>query len=596
MERPPFESRDWDRGHTATAVVVSIAVLALLARFVLLGDRVAHWDEARVGFWILDYMETGNYSYSPVIHGPFYHHVNPLLFEWFGKTDATMRIVPALVTGLLPLTALLFRSRLDRIETVALAAFLAFDPIVLYYSRFMRGDPLVGAFMFAGFAFLVRAIDTDRTGHLLAASALIALGFTTKENAFVYVLCWLGGLAVAFDHRFVTVHEGAQQRRTAVRDALTRGWNWLGRHGIGVIAAVVEFFVVIIVFYAPRSNGRLHVPGPNGGSYVGWNALTDPSLLGRFVWEATAGSFESFFSFWGNGSRSEHAYLPYLVDLLETIGYGSFVLVGLACIGFFIDRYATEQPRALLTIAFAWGVASVFGYPIITDIKAPWAAVHVVLPLMIPAAIGVGALIRSVRAAATPGPWWMRAGSIGLVLLVISAPVAAVGAHSVYQAPQSPDNDLVQYAQPTDDIHPTVHEIERIAADNEGTDVVLYGQQFVNGDPIYQQPSCSGESGWFDSLPLPWYLVRSDASVACAQSPAELDQLDEEPPVVIASATHVQRNESGETVTEPVVPEELDSRFEGYDATIKRMRTTDTDVVFLIDRDRANSTDTVGQG
>lgn len=589
MERPAFWNRDWNHSSTAAAMVVSITVIALVARFVLLGDRVAHWDEARVGFWIIDYMQTGNYSYSPVIHGPFYHHINPLLFEWFGFTDTAMRIVPALVTGLLPLTALLFRDRLNRIETVALAGFLAFDPIVLYYSRFMRGDPLVGAFMFAGFAFLVRVIDTDRTGHLLAASGLIALGFTTKENAFVYVLCWLGALAVIVDHRILTVRQ-KDPLGAVVRDALTRGWNWLGRHGIGVIAAVIEFFVVIIVFYAPRSNGRLHLPGPDGGRYVGWNALTDPSLLGGFIWEATAGSFESFYSFWGNGSRSEHAYLPYLVDLLETIGYGSLVLVVLACFGFFVDRYATEQPQGLVTATFVWGMASLLGYPIITDIKAPWAAVHVVLPLMIPAAVGVGALFRSARGAVTTKPQWMRVGVPAMVLLVISAPVAAVGIHGVYQAPQSPDNDLVQYAQPTDDLHPTMHEIERTAADNEGTDVVLYGQQFVNGDPIYQQPSCAGDVGWFDSLPLPWYLVRSNASVACAQSPADLDQIEGDPPVVITTANRVQKNESGETVTTPTVPEELETRFDGYDVTIKRMRTSDTDVVFLIDRDRVNTT------
>ncbi|UPM43914.1 flippase activity-associated protein Agl23 [Halocatena salina] len=590
MERPALTSRDWSPGRTATVAVVSITALALLARFAFLGDRIAHWDEARVGFWILDYMQTGNYSYSPVIHGPFYHHINPLLFEWFGYTDAAMRIVPAFVTGLLPLTALLFQSRLDRIETVALAAFLAFDPILLYYSRFMRGDPLVGAFMFAGFAFLVRAIDTDRTDHLLAASGLIALGFTTKENAFVYVLCWLGAFAVILDHRFVT-HVRERALRTVVWDALVRGWNWLGRHGLGVIAAIIEFFVVIIAFYAPRSNGRLHVPGSNGGQYVGWNALTDPSLLGAFIWEGTAGAFQSFYSFWGTGAQSEHPYIPYLVDLLETIGYGSLVLVVLACLGFVVDRYATDTPRELLTVTFAWGVVSLLGYPVITDIKAPWAAVHVVLPLMIPAAVGVGALLRPIRAGVVTNTRWARVGVAGVVLLLISAPVAAVGIHSVYQEPQASDNELVQYAQPADDFHPTVHEIERIAANNQqGTDVVLYGQQFVNGDPIYQQPSCAGNNGWFDALPLPWYLVRSDASVTCAQSQAELDQLNQKPPVIITTASHVTKNESNQTVTVPVVPEGLDRRFPEYDATIEQMRTTDTDVVFLIDRDRVNTT------
>ena len=37
-------------------LVVAVTVLALLARFVLLGSRVAHYDEGRVAWWGLDYL------------------------------------------------------------------------------------------------------------------------------------------------------------------------------------------------------------------------------------------------------------------------------------------------------------------------------------------------------------------------------------------------------------------------------------------------------------------------------------------------------------------------------------------------------------
>lgn len=583
--------RDWDpnsdREWTVT-VVISITVLALIARFVLLGDRVAHWDEARVGFWILDYMQTGNYSYMPVIHGPFYHHINPLLFEVFGVSDATMRIVPALVTGLLPLAALLLRDRLRRLEIVALALFLAIDPIVLYYSRFMRGDPLVGAFMFAGFAFLVRAIDTGRSRHILGAAGTIALGFTAKENALIYILCWIGALGVLLDQQLLVARYREQQWLPIVVDTSKRIVGVLSRYRSGIFIGIIEFLFIIVAFYAPRTNGALHVSGPNGGTQIGLNALINPFLLFSVVQEATIGSFSSLYSYWVVGEHSEHAYLPYLADLLGTVGYGSIALCLFALIGFLVNRYAVDQQRPIITFAFAWGVASLLGYPIITDIKAPWAAVHVVLPLMIPAAVGLRAVLREGHAAIASRQW-ASAGVLTLVLLLASVQIIGIGVYGVYLEPQSADNEIVQYAQPADDLHPTLHDVERIAENNPGTDVVIYGSPLVQGDPVYNKPSCTRDEGWFDTLPLPWYLVRSDAAVTCAESTSDLAKINENgrPPVIIAQADQVTKNKNGQTVTVPTVPEELRTRYNGYDATIKQMRTTDTDFVFLIDRNRS---------
>src|SRR6056297_4183704 len=115
-------------------VVVAIAAVALLARFVELGTRVAHQDEARVAYWAYRVMENGVYEYRPIIHGPFLTIVDGHLFSLFGTSDFTMRFVVALLGGLLPLTALLFRQRLRDSEVVALALLLATNPILLYYS------------------------------------------------------------------------------------------------------------------------------------------------------------------------------------------------------------------------------------------------------------------------------------------------------------------------------------------------------------------------------------------------------------------------------------------------------------------------------
>ncbi|WP_254537752.1 flippase activity-associated protein Agl23 [Halomarina litorea] len=567
-----------DRLRATLAVVGAIALLALLARFLFLGHRVAHWDEGRVGYWILDFMRTGEFSYRPIIHGPFLQHVNRAVFSVFGATDATMRYVPALAGGLLPLTALLFRDRLDRVEVAALAFFLAANPILLYYSRFMRGDPLVGAFMFAGFAFLIRLLDTRNLRHLFAAVGFVALGFTVKENAPVYVVCWLGAAAVVGYLKVVVARAHGEYPLTGLRARLRGtsvqrgGHDWssapqanggasptvtprtvLLAAGV-LLLAVVEFFAIIVFFYAPRGTAKSGL---------------------ELVEAATVGSFNEFYSLWGDGGMSEHAYLPYLGDLLQTLGAGAVVLCLFALLGFALESYREGGPRPLVFGAFAWGVASLLGYPIITDIKAPWAAVHVVLPLAIPAAAGVSHLVTGGWARYRSADDAMATvGALALALAVVSAGfVGFTGYQTVYANPASPDNELVQYAQPSGDLHGTIAAMEALADRNEGTDVVLYGTFLVQGDPIRQQPSCAGSDGWFNSLPLPWYLERSDAEVACAYNTSALSLVEEEgdPPVVITTL------ESRSLIAE---------RYPNYDVVVQKLRTTDTRVAFFYDPSR----------
>ncbi|MEF8840826.1 MAG: flippase activity-associated protein Agl23, partial [Haloarculaceae archaeon] len=111
---------------------VALTVLAGLAlRLVVLGSRVAHFDEGRVAYFTEYFVRTGNFEYRPIIHGPFLQHVNSGVFAALGPTDFAMRLVVALVGAALPLTALLFRDRLRETEVLALAFFLALNPVLV---------------------------------------------------------------------------------------------------------------------------------------------------------------------------------------------------------------------------------------------------------------------------------------------------------------------------------------------------------------------------------------------------------------------------------------------------------------------------------
>jgi len=506
-----------------TLAVVGVVLVALLLRLVTLGERTAHWDEGRVGWWILEFVRTGSYEYDAIIHGPFYHHVNRVLFGLFGNTDAAMRLAPAVLGGLLPVSALGLRHRLRDSETLLVAAFLAVTPIALYYSRFMRGDPIVAFSMFAAFVLFVRVVDFGSKPAFFGGIALVAVAFTAKENAILYLVTWLGAAVLLLDHRlFVAADEGEDWTDVAgghlrrVGGGLRRWWPFL-------VVGLAEFLFVVVWFYAPRAGDPTAV-GLN-------NVAANPSILPEVLREATVGSWTEFYSSWVGGGHQDHAYLPYLGDFVRTLAYGAPVVCLLAVVGFVADRYAEDGPSDLVSFAAYWGFVSVLGYPIVTDIMAPWATLNAAVPLVIPAAVGGALLVRWGRGALADDDH-LGVGIAAVLLVVLVAGIAGASVWGVYLAPQAEENGMVQYAQPGDNLQPALDRMEVAATANNGTDVLLYGDYFVDGDEEAERaPACAA---WFDSLPLPWYFAAHNATVDCAETSADLpEKAAENPPIVI---------------------------------------------------------------
>jgi uncharacterized protein (TIGR03663 family) len=544
----------FDDRRRALQAVLATTALALAVRLVGLGARIFHWDEGRVGYWILRYHESGEFAYRPIVHGPFLFVVNDWVFSIpvLGASDFSARLVVALVGGLLPLSAWLLRDHLRGAEVVTLAVVLAVNPLLVYYSRFMRNDVLVGAFAFVALALFVRALDRGDVRLVYPAAAALGLAFTTKENAVVYVLCYLGAGALLLDHRLF----GAARSERSVSRLVTHEWRtalayrlqrWGGtvRRGLGLgvahtLGAVGAFFAVVVFFYAPRPDL--------------WTALATPSRLPGVVEAATVGSWESFYSLWVAGSHQNHDYLPFLYDYLETLLYGAPFVCLFAAIGFVADGYGEDGYRDIVAFAAYWGAVSVLGYPIATDIRAPWAAVHAVIPLAVPAAIGVAAAARRVggifdRPAddadadpLSPGAWTRPA--ILATLVLSGAAVGVVGANATYANSTSDDEagEVIQWAQPENDLKETLELVRGVARVTDGTDVLFVGTHtpgnpsdvrfYVENEETLLQPRPGGPS-WHTRLPLPWYLERYGANVTSIAPDTTLPA--DPPPVVVAA-------------------------------------------------------------
>jgi len=508
-------------------VLLVVTALALLARLVALGARVAHQDEGRVADWILHYMAIGQWQYRPIIHGPFLPHVNGVVFSWLGATDATMRLVVAVGGGLLPLCAYLYRDRLHDDELIAFGLLLAASPALLYYSRFMRNDLLVAACMMAALGCWSRAAATRRVRYVIAGTLPFALAFTMKENALLYPVAWIGAGALVLDRHLLAAALSEHGLVTSVADT-AREWvraveaRTAAAFLLSFPAALLVFFAVIVAFYAP-------IPEVCG-------MFDGAGAFAHVVETATVDTWHAFVNTWAHEDMSSHSTVEFVGRLLKIVGLTATVTCAFALVGFVRERYGRGGTRNLVEFCVYWGVASVFGYAVVTDILAGWLATHVVAPLALPAAVGLAWVYRVGKRGYVAGdPIAFRLGAA--VLLVSAAVVGGTAAYTSYVAPQDGEtNPLVQYAQPAGHMKPTLAEIESVVATHDGIDVVFYGEEFYNPNDLDRPPSLEIESGgypgWFARLPLPWYFDRYGARVGSTTDRSVL--ADRQPPVVIA--------------------------------------------------------------
>jgi uncharacterized protein (TIGR03663 family) len=544
----------------ALQAVLAITLLGLLARGVALGARVAHQDEARVAFWTLRYAQSGVFEYRPIIHGPFLPIVDSWVIRLIGPSDVATRGVVAAIGGALPLTALLFRGRLRDPETVALSFLFAANPVLLYYSRFYRSDMIVVTFAIAALGLFVRAHDHGDPRYLYLGAASLAAAMSAKENALLYPVCWLGALALLFDHRLFLARARGSTPLAAAKetfwDDVVGLWHW--RWPVG--KAVVAFLAVFVFFYAPRGGGYGGYISDHGlGLWMSLELLVfelNPTMFLAVLEEATLGTVDTFMnSRWSEPHRND--YLTFFAHFATTLREGAAVVVGFSVVGFLADRYSEGGARPLIALSFYWGAVSVFGYPMATDIRAAWVATHAIAPLAIPAAVGLGMVWRWGSEAVVEED---EVGVViaGLLFVLIGWQIGLSVYGPVYAAPQSRDNQLVQYAQSSSpDMKDVLNgPVREAGEENAGVDVLFYGAEFNSTDESAADSPAERGGGWFARLPLAWYFeIQQDRlgddgfTVASTTDAAAFERTDRAryPPVVIALANaSYHRNEQTE--------------------------------------------------
>ncbi|MFC7096541.1 flippase activity-associated protein Agl23 [Halobaculum marinum] len=505
-------STRFDRTVAAVGVVVA---LALIARFALLGARPFHWDEGRVGYWTLRYLDTGVYEYRPVAGGPFLYLANRWVFALFGASDATARAVVALVGGLLPAAALLFRGSLRDDETVALAALLAGSPLLVYYSRFLRGDVLAAAFGLVAVGALVRHRDTGARWPLYLAAAAVPLALASSGFALVSLPLWLvAGVAVLDETRVRGTPAAAAQRVGA-------GVAWLRANTTPLARALFVFLGVALLLFAPRGGGV----GPGL-----WSPSTLPSVVSFAFVEAPERFVQLRFADRLSPPARGNSFLPAVVGYARTLVATAWPALLFGLVGFLHERYQPESRGVVAFGGYAAGLG-LLAFPIASMGVEPWTAVHVVPLLALPGAVGLAWAARGLAARASVA----EPALLVAVLLVASAGVVGYGATAagVYADP-APGSAFAQYAQPSDDLDPMLAAAATAMEGNDGTDVGYVGRELYTEQEYALPPVAAVDrDAWGARLPLQWYFERMGAETESVTALAQFG--DDPPPVVVTT-------------------------------------------------------------
>ncbi|KAB1188477.1 MULTISPECIES: flippase activity-associated protein Agl23 [Haloferax] len=508
---------EW-RADRTTLAVGALALVALLVRLVGLGDRPLHWDEARVGYWSLRYLETGYLTYRPVAGGPLVYILSRTSLALFGLSDFALRLPVAIASAALPLVALLFRSHLEDNETIAFGAILALSPLLVYYGRFARGDLLAVGFALAAFGFGLRLLYGNGRQNAYGLAAACALAIASSGLGIVALGCLgIAGLLV-FDHSALLRSSRPAAIRLGEFAARVRG------EATPAARAVLVFVGLYIFTFAPRAgitdDAGLYTPGTILGAID--VALFDS--VRRFLGVRVTHRYPG----------GTHEYLPYLGDFIGVLVFAALPVTLLAIAVFVIDRYTAGGPRTVVAAAVYWAGASLFFVPMLTEVSAPWLGVYAVVPLAIPAAVGLATLVRWGRRALNAGQT-PRVAAAALVLLALVAQTGAVATGEVY-GPSDRDSQLAHYAQPSNEFTSFRENLSTWVGptDDEEVDVIFYGNSMYVPEGAADFPPVPER--WGERLPMAWYVARLDADTATVTSPAELRERGGGAPVVIAPA------------------------------------------------------------
>jgi uncharacterized protein (TIGR03663 family) len=401
--------RGWlaDVARWELALWLALFAAAVVVRLIALGDRPFHHDESQDAYFSWIFRTTGQYAYDPLLHGPLRFYLTGFVFLFFGDTNVTARLAPALMGALMVALPFGLRRQLGRGAAFGAAALLAFEPTYLYFSRFAREDIYFACLTLGLLVAIWRFLDRPRPHGPALIAMWLALSFTTKETTFITVFVMGSFFLVA-----LAVPRTRQEVWNPVADVGWAAWGW----ALAVFAAI--FTLLFTTFLT-------HPRGLWDGIYTGLHYWLTQQPVGR-------------------GGEPWYFYLVVLFGEEWPV-----VLLGA------IGAVALVRRRSLIGAFLVWDFLVSLAVYSWAGEKFAWLVMHPLLPLLLLAGVGLQSI------------WLARrrwSGRLGILAAAAGLAYAGYASFTVNALNGADPRELLVSTQSSVQVKQVAEQIQALAA------------------------------------------------------------------------------------------------------------------------------------
>lgn len=435
-----------------------LSLMGILTRFIGLGQRVMSHDESLHVYysWLLS---TGNgFVHTPMMHGPFLFESTALMNFLFGANDYTSRMVPAILGIFIALgIPQLLKPWLGKIGAIITSLLFIISPYMLYYSRYIRHDTLVIAWMLLVVIAILGYIHNRRGWYLTLFTIGLALMFSTMEITFIYLAIFSGYIVVRiislyglkiktiksspeFDLLVLMVTLGGffsspivlpivneiYRRLTGlpfvdIAVLASQGTEWLsGTEGVR-LWSLFGFFVVIIITIGVMWGKVRWLK--LAGIFLAINVLLFTTFFTNPL--GIASGFIGSLGYWLSQQAVARGGQPWYYFLIVFPLYEFLPLIGGVFGGvcyLFHRKHFTESNRLFITFVIWWAVGIFISLSLAGE-KMPWLSTHITVPFLLLAAWWISQMLNRPWKDISIHPrrdlWFNRIGLLGILALIL---------------------------------------------------------------------------------------------------------------------------------------------------------------------------------
>ncbi len=506
-----------------TILVAALTVLTLISRLWALGARVMSHDESlHVYFsWLL---ATGKgFVHNPMMHGPFLFEATALMDILFGASDFTSRLVPVILGTLIVIVVpQLLKPWLGRIGALITSGLLLISPFILYFSRYIRHDILVIAWVLLAVIAIFRYLEHRRERDLLFLVAALALMLSTMEISFIYLAIIAGFLVLNgfANNRFSWETWHASPEFELLILLATFAGFFSSPIALLVLNPIWDkiYGVPFVDLQALNVQGMTWSTGVIGVRLWGLLALFSVAATAAGLWWnrkrwlklasvfflITIPLFTTFFAnpagigtgfigslgYWLSQQGVARGSQPWYYYLIVFPLYEYLPLIGgiLATATLFIDRKAIPAAQKTFVAFLIWWAMWIFVALSLAGEKMPWLSTHITIPFILLSGWWIGRLVKKIFEDTNANRWKVIVRSFalgGTAILIIATIRTSIAANYINY---DYTTEFIDYAHGAPGVKWALNDIASIA-DHTGSGLDL---KIAYDDEV--------------SWPMTWYL------------------------------------------------------------------------------------------